>query len=619
MSMFYIDFASLNTTIAKYENMIKKYTDIKYVLMSTTNSMTEEVWSGDDADIMREEFCTMTTESMPYAINKLNDVKNALEDEKDELRACKQFGINLRNAFGRTTSGISVTGESGIVKCDFDALSLSVDYGNDLLIESLAIKRSFSDIDSLFLKLSGSYDDLYEKVEKIKNDIEGFDVIEEHKNNLVTYGGMVRDADDHLNTRLKEILSDDYAYVGLSADTRLTDSIFSKDKYRTPEYIFCINAIENGSIDPSDLAAYNLCVEKILQSKEADDFSEYIKNRCYNIEADEWCTLLTSTLLVAGEYVRSSGDPDMIDDYKKLGFYLMDDLGIQINPLAGPAERMGLSNPDFVKVVDDNGTEYYGLNQSWFEEDGRFGVFDKEISESACGWMALKNTQFYLEGAATVDKERFIEATRLEYCLDNLTKIEFASPLGYDPIRIGWQLEAQSQLNCLKGGKVLTAEWTGFSRSSSFKNRDYDFYDLSKLACDIPDLDNLIDNYQIPTIEKMQEMLDNDIPVIMSYHSQTGEELIPYLDAGAVIPKYKDTYSNPDGFSSHYYTVTGIIYNVEKNGEYTTVLEISNWGEKQYLDYSEYVDKVSKGVNLQNNSSVDVLFNEAGNGILYLH
>lgn len=75
MSMFYIDFASLNTTIAKYENMIKKYTDIKYVVMSTTNSMTEEVWSGDDADIMREKFCTMTTESMPYAINKLNDVK----------------------------------------------------------------------------------------------------------------------------------------------------------------------------------------------------------------------------------------------------------------------------------------------------------------------------------------------------------------------------------------------------------------------------------------------------------------------------------------------------------------------------------------------------------------
>ena len=51
---------------------------------------------------------------------------------------------------------------------------------------------------------------------------------------------------------------------------------------------------------------------------------------------------------------------------------------------------------------------------------------------------------------------------------------------------------------------------------------------------------------------------------------------------------------------------------------YTTVLEISNWGEKQYIDYLEYEEQIGKGFDFQNNRMKDIVFNEFGNGILYM-
>lgn len=73
------------------------------------------------------------------------------------------------------------------------------------------------------------------------------------------------------------------------------------------------------------------------------------------------------------------------------------------------------------------------------------------------------------------------------------------------------------------------------------------------------------------------------------------------------------------GVSSHYVTVTGIVYNVNVSGEYTTMLEISNWGEKMYLDYSAYIEYVEDGLNDLDNSFKDVVFTQFGNGILYIH
>lgn len=49
------------------------------------------------------------------------------------------------------------------------------------------------------------------------------------------------------------------------------------------------------------------------------------------------------------------------------------------------------------------------------------------------------------------------------------------------------------------------------------------------------------------------------------------------------------------------------------------MLEISNWGEKMYLDYSAYIECVEDGLNDLDNSFKDVVFTQFGNGILYIH
>ena len=88
-------------------------------------------------------------------------------------------------------------------------------------------------------------------------------------------------------------------------------------------------------------------------------------------------------------------------------------------------------------------------------------------------------------------------------------------------------------------------------------------------------------------LKRITEMLENDIPVVMS--------IGPGLLRGrkAELPLYKvikEDFEKVNSVKDHYVNVTGI-YCYEKN---ITMLEISSWGKKYYINYSEYRDYVRK-------------------------
>ena len=88
----------------------------------------------------------------------------------------------------------------------------------------------------------------------------------------------------------------------------------------------------------------------------------------------------------------------------------------------------------------------------------------------------------------------------------------------------------------------------------------------------------------------IKEMLENDIPVVLSI----GPGLIRGRKKELTLYSLNETDGKPhftqvNSVKDHYVNVTGII-----ETESSTMLEISSWGKKYYIDYNEYRDFVRK-------------------------
>ena len=105
-------------------------------------------------------------------------------------------------------------------------------------------------------------------------------------------------------------------------------------------------------------------------------------------------------------------------------------------------------------------------------------------------------------------------------------------------------------------------------------------------------------------LNRISEMLENDIPVVLSI----GPCLIRGRKKELPLYSIKSSTSN-DNFNSenqidyeqvnsvkdHYVNVTGIYKLSEENNPITkTMLEISSWGKKYYINFDEYVRFVKK-------------------------
>lgn len=184
----------------------------------------------------------------------------------------------------------------------------------------------------------------------------------------------------------------------------------------------------------------------------------------------------------------------------------------------------------------------------------------------------------------------------------------------------------------LKDGKYETAKTDLISFDSS-NNVDYDSYIgyiyqmnaaylpvprwIGKLG---PDIAFGIDCYSLfnglglnakwctskdKMLPRIIEMLDDDIPITLGIYTSKDEGINFYaLDPQANDP-YNLTLNGDKAYSnkvnSHYVTITGMLIDDVKN---QTILEISSWGRKYYINYEEYIEFVDKNSNYVFNNIV---------------
>lgn len=93
-------------------------------------------------------------------------------------------------------------------------------------------------------------------------------------------------------------------------------------------------------------------------------------------------------------------------------------------------------------------------------------------------------------------------------------------------------------------------------------------------------------------LDEIERMLNDDIPVVFSYHSMAEDKIVMYNNIQDA-KELKDD-SNIDGLAtSHYMTITGLYkYPGEQPWSYKYILEAVSWGKVYYIDYDSYAKKL---------------------------
>ncbi len=239
MTSFYIDFAELSDAIESYENLIEKLETYNSSLIITTETINEEVYTGNDADILREGWSQESNKDIPEAIEQIIAVKDALKEARTDFNNCKKYCVDMAGTFGINTYMVHPGGMYGKLKCNYEGISETVEYSNNAIYEYATIEENIINAKSKLNSLNQAYDDVYELLNDIqKNAISSSDTLSTHKSELITYAGMVVDADDKLNGKLRRILSVEPNYMIKYGQHTLDDEMDDNDDDSHEEFVY---------------------------------------------------------------------------------------------------------------------------------------------------------------------------------------------------------------------------------------------------------------------------------------------------------------------------------------------------------------------------------------------
>ena len=93
-------------------------------------------------------------------------------------------------------------------------------------------------------------------------------------------------------------------------------------------------------------------------------------------------------------------------------------------------------------------------------------------------------------------------------------------------------------------------------------------------------------------LDEIERMLNEDIPVVFSYHSFAKKSIILY-DSIQEAGTNNSEGANPANADSHYMTIIGLYKSPnEQPQKYKYILQVVSWGRVYYIDYDQYAKKL---------------------------
>lgn len=262
--------------------------------------------------------------------------------------------------------------------------------------------------------------------------------------------------------------------------------------------------------------------------------------------------------------------------------------------------KIELFNSGYVPVLKDS-TVFYGGNQMWFYNDNKRSK-DYILYNYGCGTIAIADLFLYLaikhNSYRNGVTESVLQGTDSAYYKDYMSYVR----------KINIYYTKTKRYIAVLGPRIAYA-FNSYARTYQFKLRakwkfTLSYYDM---------------------LERIEEMLSQDIPVILSVGPNTP---LLWRDKGiyfynrSILDEAKSTSSKinstnqnspiplpslyrffpvKNNVHSHYVTITGI-YKMERsnrasqeqasNDKRRIMLRISSWGKQYYIDYDEYRDYI---------------------------
>jgi hypothetical protein len=232
-------------------------------------------------------------------------------------------------------------------------------------------------------------------------------------------------------------------------------------------------------------------------------------------------------------------------------------------------------------------TQSYGGSQEWFLDDTNKRWYSwlspgYIIQSVGCGLISLSDILLYL---SLKDSEEYGTDITDLISFDSPNKIDCDSYIDYINKMNDTFFRVPRWFGLL--GPVIANEIMYYKR----------FYDLNLLAKWCVSKKGML--------PRIIEMLDNDFPITLGIYTSKDDGIYFYDWKPQADDKYNfivDAY--PDKVNNHYVTVTGMMIDRVKN---QTILEISSWGWKFYINYDEYIDFIEKNSNYIFNNIVYML------------
>lgn len=206
----------------------------------------------------------------------------------------------------------------------------------------------------------------------------------------------------------------------------------------------------------------------------------------------------------------------------------------------------------YISVTNERGIKIgTGGNQGWFSKEPW-----SNVSGQGCGIISSLDVYFYLSGVKAISKQSYEEAVE-DFIRNTLFAKLFMHEFFHGRVVVGitpWQI--CSYLNRILRGKYKV----------SYNGR----FGHEKM------------------LEKMEWMIDRDIPVIWSLY-RMGKKIMLYTYK-SVTQEYVPAITT----NSHYVNAIGVIH--ETGGKHSRMVKISSWGKIYYIDYDEYLEYVGSSI-----------------------
>lgn len=302
----------------------------------------------------------------------------------------------------------------------------------------------------------------------------------------------------------------------------------------------------------------------------------FVKSKIGEIKPDPiWQTTLrlllknTYVLPVHSDPSSADSDGDSYSDYAEVKKYNSNPLKNEVTLLRWNQEYISVEYAGSGEWSNYGSPFSYGGSQMWFYNEEHKDMFlGNIIKNCGCGLISVSDILLYL--ALENPKYSTMETEKIMLTQDSTGKINYVSYISYIYQMYLKDFPVTPEIGIL--GPVIALGINQYSSRNGF--------DLSARWCASKEK-------LLPRIEKMLQM---DIPVTFSI-GPMGEDGVYFYNW---MPKENDTYcfevENDEGLvSGHYVTVTGLLVDDVKK---QTMLELSSWGYKFYLNYDEYIRTV---------------------------